>query len=78
MACSTTLERYRVIRTVIDAGSSHKEVRYEALLGWLRTLFGTGVLGCDKRSYVVCDEAMHASQLKKAWGDEALYVRPGQ
>ena len=53
-------------------------------------LFSTGVLGCDKRPYVVCrgeayctaplthDEAMHASQLKKAWGDGHLYVRPGQ
>ena len=53
-------------------------------------IFGTGVLGCDKRPYVVCrgeayctaplthDEAMHASQLKKAWGDDHLYVRPGQ
>jgi hypothetical protein len=47
-------------------------------------------VGCEKRPYVVCrgeayctaplnhDEAMHAAQLKKAWGDEGLYVRPGQ
>lgn len=53
-------------------------------------IFGIGVLGCAKRPYVICrgeayctapmshDEAMHAAQIKKAWGDEALYVRPGQ
>ncbi|MDC8451128.1 MAG: hypothetical protein LV473_22675 [Nitrospira sp.] len=53
-------------------------------------IFCTGVLGCTKRTYVICrgeayctaplthDEAMHAAQLKKAWGDDALYVRPGQ
>jgi hypothetical protein len=47
------------------------------------------VLGCSERPYVICrgeayctrplshDEAMHAAQLKKAWGDEGLYVRPG-
>lgn len=52
-------------------------------------LLGVGV-GCAKRPYVICrgeaycteplthDEAMHAAQLKKAWGDGALYVRPGQ
>jgi hypothetical protein len=45
--------------------------------------------GCSERPYVICrgeaycthamthDEAMHAAQLKKAWGDEGLYVRPG-
>ena len=48
-----------------------------------------GVMGCEKWPYAVCrgeayctaplnhDEAMHASQLKKAWGDDHLYVRPG-
>ncbi len=48
----------------------------------------TGVLGCSPHPYVVCrgeaycthpmthDEAMHAAQVKKAWADEALYVRP--
>ena len=52
-------------------------------------ILSTGVLGCTQHSYVVCrgeayctaplthDEAMHAAQLKKAWGDEGLYVRPG-
>ncbi len=79
-----------MIWTGITTGSSQKEVRYEALLGWLRLILGIGVVGCEKRTYVVCrgeayctaplnhDEAMHASQLKKAWGDEHLYVRPGQ
>lgn len=50
----------------------------------------TGVFGCSEHPYVVCrgeaycthplthDEAMHAAQLKKAWGDEGLYVRPGR
>lgn len=50
----------------------------------------TGILGCSTHPYVVCrgeaycthplthDEAMHAAQLKKAWADESLYVRPGQ
>lgn len=49
------------------------------------------ISGCmEHPSYVVCrgevyctaplphDEAMHAAQLKKAWGDENLYVRPGR
>lgn len=48
------------------------------------------LMGCTNRPYVICrgeaycttpvshDEAMHAAQLKKAWADEALYVRPGQ
>jgi len=57
------------------------------LLGYILILC-TGVLGCSERPYVVCrgeayctpplthDEAMHAAQLKKTWGDEALYVRP--
>ena len=48
-------------------------------------------LGCSSApSYVVCrgeayctapvshKEAMHAAQLKKAWDDEGLYVRPTQ
>jgi hypothetical protein len=51
---------------------------------------GAGVLGCTQRPYVVCrgeaycttpmthDEVMHAAQIKKAWADENLYVRPGQ
>jgi hypothetical protein len=46
--------------------------------------------GCSARPYVICrgeayctgplthDEAMHAAQIKKAWGDDALYVRPGR
>lgn len=51
----------------------------------------TVLFGCSEHpSYVVCrgeayctpplshDEAMHAAQLKKAWADEALYVRPGR
>jgi hypothetical protein len=49
-----------------------------------------GVLGCSSQPYVVCrgenhctpplthDEAIHAAQVKKAWADEALYVRPAQ
>jgi hypothetical protein len=49
-----------------------------------------GVLGCSSHPYVVCrgeahcmpplthDEAIHAAQVKKAWADEALYVRPAQ
>lgn len=50
-----------------------------------------GALGCSSApSYVVCrgeayctaplshDEAMHAAQLKKAWNDDALYIRPTQ
>ena len=48
------------------------------------------VSGCSPHPYVICrgeayctpplthDEAMHAAQLKKAWADEALYVRPGR
>jgi hypothetical protein len=48
-----------------------------------------GLSGCaDQPSYVVCrgeayctspmnhEEAVHAAQLKKAWSDETLYVRP--
>lgn len=57
-------------------------------VGSVLILFST-VLGCAERPYVICrgeayctrplshDEAMHAAQLKKAWGDEGLYVRPG-
>ena len=53
-------------------------------------IVGAGLLGCTNRPYVICrgeaycttpvshDEAMHAAQLKKAWSDEGLYVRPGQ
>ena len=53
-------------------------------------ILGAGAFGCAERPYVICrgeayctsplthDEAMHAAQLKKAWGDDALYVRPGQ
>jgi hypothetical protein len=49
-----------------------------------------GVLGCSSHPYVVCrgeahctppltqDEAIQAAQVKKAWADEALYVRPAQ
>lgn len=59
------------------------------LLSFLLSLC-TGVLGCSPHPYVVCrgeaycthpmthDEAMHAAQVKKAWTDEALYVRPAQ
>jgi hypothetical protein len=59
-------------------------------LGYILILC-TGLLGCSGHpSYVVCrgetyctpplthEEAMHAAQLKKAWADEALYVRPGR
>ena len=49
-----------------------------------------GVLGCSSHPYVVCrgeahctpplthDETIQAAQVKKAWADEALYVRPAQ
>jgi hypothetical protein len=49
-----------------------------------------GVLGCAPHPYVVCrgeahctpplthDEAIHAAQVKNAWADTALYVRPAQ
>ena len=50
-----------------------------------------GVLGCSSpHPYVVCrgedhctpplthEEAIQAAQVKKAWTDEALYVRPAQ
>jgi len=49
-----------------------------------------GVLGCSSHPYVVCrgeahctpplthDEAIQAAQVKKAWADEMLYVRPAQ
>jgi len=49
-----------------------------------------GVLGCSSHPYVVCrgeahctpplthDEAIQAAQVKKAWADEVLYVRPAQ
>lgn len=59
------------------------------LLGYILSLC-TGVLGCSPHPYVVCrgeahctpplthDEAMQAAQLKKAWTDEALYVRPAK
>ena len=59
------------------------------LLGYVLILC-TGVLGCSPHPYVICrgeayctapvthDEAMHAAQLKKAWDDQALYVRPGR
>ena len=60
------------------------------LSGCVLLLFAGVLGGCSKQSYVICrgegyctrgmtqEEAMHAAQLKKAWGDEALYVRPGQ
>ena len=54
-------------------------------------VFSMGLLGCSEHpSYVVCrgeaycttalnhEEAIQAAQLKKAWADEALYVRPGR
>ena len=59
------------------------------LLGCILVLC-SGVWGCAPHPYVICrgeayctspltdDEAMHAAQLKKAWGDEGLYVRPGR
>ena len=49
-----------------------------------------GVLGCSAHPYVVCrgenncthplthDEAIQAAQVKNAWADAALYVRPAQ
>ena len=58
------------------------------LLGCVLIL-SAGVFSCTQKPYVICrgeayctsplthDEAMHAAQLKKAWGDEGLYVRPG-
>ena len=57
------------------------------LLGSILSL-SMGVLGCSQHPYVVCrgedhcsspmthEEAIQASQVKKAWSDEALYVRP--
>ena len=67
----------------------NKEVQYEARLTMLRTdsLYRIGLFPASVRdlsrgghctSPVSHDEAMHAAQLKKAWGDEALYVRPGR
>jgi hypothetical protein len=59
------------------------------LLGYVLSLCA-GVLGCSSHPYVVCrgeahctpplthDEAIQAAQVKKAWADEALYVRPAQ
>jgi hypothetical protein len=50
----------------------------------------TGLLGCADHhpTYVVCnayctppmghDEAVQAAQLKNAWTDDTLYVRPGR
>jgi len=57
-------------------------------LGYMLILC-TGLLGCaDHPTYVVChvyctppmshDEAIHAAQLKNAWADDTLYVRPGR
>lgn len=53
--------------------------------------FSMGLLGCsDHPSYVVCrgeaycttpldhEAAIQAAQIKKAWGDESLYIRPGR
>lgn len=49
-----------------------------------------GVLGCSSHPYVVCrgenictqplthDEVIQAAQVKNAWADAALYVRPAQ
>jgi hypothetical protein len=50
-----------------------------------------GLSGCSAHpSYVVCrgeayctpplnhEEAIQAAQVKKAWGDESLYIRPGR
>ena len=50
-----------------------------------------GLLGCSEHpSYVVCrgeaycttpldhEAAIQAAQIKKAWGDESLYIRPGR
>jgi hypothetical protein len=61
-----------------------------ALLSCVVLLY-MGVSACtDRPSYVVCrgeayctpplthEEAIHAAQLKRAWADEKLYVRPGR
>jgi hypothetical protein len=49
-----------------------------------------GVLGCSSHPYVVCrgenncthplthEEAVQAAQVKNAWADASLYVRPAQ
>ena len=53
-------------------------------------ILSTGLLGCADHhpTYVVCnayctppmshDEAVQAAQLKNAWADDTLYVRPGR
>ena len=52
--------------------------------------FWSMVVSCTDHPYVVCrgesyctppmthDEAIHAAQIKKAWADQALYVRPAE
>ena len=64
-------------------------MRMLALMGLLSIYIGLS--GCSGHpSYVVCrgeaycttalthEEAIQAAQLKKAWADEGLYVRPGR
>jgi len=65
------------------------EMRIFILMGLLS--FCMGLSACSEHpSYVVCrgeaycttalthEEAIQAAQLKKAWADEGLYVRPGR
>lgn len=54
----------------------------------LGTLIAVGTVNCTPHPYTVCrgedyctpplthEEALQASQLKKSWDDEKLYVRP--
>jgi hypothetical protein len=61
-----------------------------AVLSSLLCLYAAVAACTEHPSYVVCrgeayctpplthDEAIHAAQLKRAWGDEQLYVRPGR
>jgi len=60
----------------------------KVVLACMMILCSSVMSGCTGHSYVVCrgetyctapmshEEAMHAAQLKRAWADEALYVRP--
>jgi hypothetical protein len=63
-------------------------IRKEASVKYLLALLLLLTAGCTSHPYTVCrgddyctpalthEEAIQASQLKKTWNDEKLYVRP--
>jgi hypothetical protein len=77
--CPTALASYLVIWVTLKRAAYKRRYGMRLFLVGCILILGIGVVGCSKRPYVVCrgeayctvpmthDEAMHASQLKKAW-----------